>query len=590
MFELYFSALILVLLIAGLIKDVYQPSLLIFVALLLFVIGNVITIDEAFEGFSNTGMITVGFLFIVSAGLQASGIFEKSIIHLLGDRSTPIVFRYLRLLTAVSGFSAFLNNTPIVASLIPVIRGWAKKNGLASSKFLIPISYAAILGGMCTLIGTSTNLIIHGLLLEKGLDGFSFYELTRVGVPVAVIGLIFLSLFSHLLLPSRKELTAKLGDETREFVVEMKVSDEYPNIGKSVQDANLRHLEGLFLFQISRDGQVIAPVGPEEIIKSGDRLFFTGLPETIYELQKSPGLYVVRDLEFDLKNVDSDKLKTYEAVVSSTSRLIGQTVRDSNFRDTYQGVILAIHRAGSRIDKKIGDIEFQPNDTLFIMAKHGFEDRFYHDRDFALVSRSLDIYEKPQWKGNLALGLIVLMVLGASLNVVPIILGAAITASLMILFKILSVKDAKENVNWNVLLYIACSFGVAKGISNSGLSALVGETIVNVLDVFGPAGVIAGVFLLTSSFTWVITNNAVAAIMFPVVLSIAEVIPGDPRPYVITLALGASTCFASPLGYQTNLMVYSAGGYRFSDFMKLGVILNLMVGVVTIWLVYHFYF
>ncbi len=590
MFELYFTAAILILLIVALAKDLYQPSLLIFVALLLLVIGDVITIDQAFEGFSNTGMITVGLLFIVSAGLQASGIYEKTILKLLGNRSTLHILRYFRLLPAVAGFSAFLNNTPIVASLIPVIKSWSRRHNLASSKFLIPISYAAILGGMCTLIGTSTNLIIHGLLLDKGMEGFSFYELTKVGLPVALVSLVLLSLVGYWLLPDRKDITAQLGEKTREFVVEMKVSDEYPHLNKSVEDANLRHLQGLFLFQINRNGDVIAPVSPKEKIRAGDRLFFTGLPETIYELQKTPGLYVVRDLEFDLKNIDSDKLKTYEAVVSSTSSLIGKTVRDSNFRNKYDAVILAIHRAGSRISKKVGDIIFQPNDTLFILAKTGFEKRFYHTQDFALVSRSLDIYEKPKWKGHLALALIVLMVLGASLKLVPIILGAGITASLMVLFGILSVKDAKENVNWNVLLYIACSFGVAKAISNSGLSSTVAHFLVNTLNVFGSMGVIAGVFVLTSSFTWIITNNAVAAIMFPVVLSITQVMPGDPRAYFITLALGASTCFASPMGYQTNLMVYSAGGYKFIDFVRIGLGLNVVVAVLTTFFVYYHFF
>jgi len=590
MFTLIYTIIILVILIIALAKDVFRPSLLILAALLLLIIGDVITIDEGFSGFSNKGMITVGFLFVVSGGLRASGKFQSVIVRLLGKDGTSPFTRYIRLLFPVAGFSAFLNNTPIVASLIPVIKNWAKSNDLPVSKYLIPVSFAAILGGMCTLIGTSTNLVVHGMLLDAGFNGFSFFELTKIGLPAAGVGLLFIALAGWFLLPKRKEITAQLGESTREFVVELKVDKDYPFAQKTVEEANLRHLKGLFLFQITRGDHVIAPVSPSEKIYVGDRLFFTGLPETIFELQKTTGLKVVKDPEFDVNNIDSDKLNTYEAVVSGTSPLIGQTVRDSNFRTRYNGVILAIHRAGSRINKKIGDIVFRPNDTLFILAEKGFEKKWYHARDFSLVSRSLDIYEKPRWKGNLALGIIILMVVFASLKIMPILLSAAVAAILMVVTGILSSEDAKKNVNWNVLLYIACSFGIAKAVTNSGIADGIAGFIVNSLRPFGPAVIAAGIFVLTSLFTWVISNNAVAAIMFPVVLSVSRLLNTDPRPFMLALVFAASTCFASPLGYQTNLMVYNAGNYKFTDFLKIGLILNILIGTVVTLLIYFYFF
>ena len=452
MFTLIYTIIILVILIIALAKDLLRPSLLILAALILLIIGKVITVDEGFAGFSNKGLITIAFLFVVSGGLRASGLFQTVIIRLLGGTGTSSFVRYVRILFPVAGFSAFLNNTPIVASLIPIIKSWTKTKGLPASKFLMPVSFAAILGGMTTLIGTSTNLVVHGMMIDNGLGGFSFFELTKIGLPVAVVALIFLALTSNYLLPSRRELYAELGENTREFVVELKVENDYPFTEHTVEQANLRHLKGLFLFQITRGHEIIAPVTPSEKIYVGDRLFFTGLPETIFELQKTTGLSVVRDPEFDINNIDSDKLNTFEAVVSTTSPLIGQTVRDSNFRTRYNGVILAIHRAGTRINRKIGDIVFRPNDTLFILAEKGFDKKWYHTKDFSLVSRSLDIFEKPRWKGNLALGIILLMVLFASLKIMPILLSAAVAATLMVATGILSPENAKNQ------LIIMCFF------------------------------------------------------------------------------------------------------------------------------------
>ena len=441
-FSIYYTLSIIILMSLFLMKEVVKPSIIVFSALMLLVMGGVINVDEAFAGFSNQGMLTVGFLFVVSAALQSSGAFYDIINRLLGKNKYGTAVRYFRLMIPVASFSAFLNNTPIVASLIPVIKSWSKRNNVAASKFLIPLSYAAILGGICTLIGTSTNLVVHGMLTERGFDGFGFFEISKVGIPVAVFGILFVALIGHYVLPSNKDPMVQLGENTREFVVEMKVGPEYKNVGMTIEEANLRHLQGLFLFQINRADMVIAPVAPDEKIYADDRLFFTGLPDTIYELQRTSGLHVIKDTHFDLKDFYSDKMNTYEAVVSNTSPLLGQTVRDSNFRRRYNAVILAIHRAGARVNKKVGDIIFHPGDTLFMLAKKGFDTEWYNTQDFSLVTSSVDIYAKPKWKGNVALGLLLAMILAAAFKLVPIVIAAAVTAIIMTLFNIISTKDA----------------------------------------------------------------------------------------------------------------------------------------------------
>ena len=587
--SLYTAGVVLLMTIA-LVKELIKPEVIVFSALLLLVFGGVITMNEAVQGFSNKGMLTVAFLFIVSASMQVSGSLDKLVSNLLGKGNHRMYSKYFRLMVPIAGMSAFLNNTPVVATMIPILRRWAKRMSLPPSKFLIPLSYAAIFGGTCTLIGTSTNLVVHGMMLDRGIAGLGFFELTKVSLPVAILGIAFIAFVGHYLLPSKREPLVELGESTREFVVEMTVSADYPMVNKSIKQAGLRHLKGLFLFQITRGQNVIAPVNHDETIRVDDRLFFTGLPETIYELQKTPGLHIVKDLEFDLKNLDSDRLQTYEAVVSNSSHLIGQTVRDSNFRTIYDAVILAIHRSGSRINKKVGDIVFKPGDTLFMLAKKGFDSKWYHTTDFSLVSPSLEVYSKPRWKGNLALFLLAVMILLAAFKVVPMILAAASTAIVMVILNIINPDNALKSVNWGVLLIIASSFGIGQALENSGLATIIASGLIKSLEFLGPLGIIAGIFFITSIYTELITNNAAAAIMFPIALATGKLLNIDPRPLFITLAIAASASFATPIGYQTNLMVYGPGGYRFKDFLKIGVMMNLFVGVAVILIVYGLFF
>ncbi|RME01947.1 MAG: SLC13 family permease, partial [Calditrichaeota bacterium] len=326
-----------------LIKEWFETELVIFSALILLILGKVVSVKQAFAGFSNEGMLTIALLFIVAGSLHHSGIIAQVNPWLFGRNHDGIAKKLLRILFPISAISAFMNNTPLVAMLIPAVRTWCEKNRYAPSKFLIPISYAAILGGMCTLIGTSTNLIVHGLMLDHGMKGMSLFEISAVGIPGALAGLLFIIAFGHRLLPERKEPIIELGENTREYVIELKVTPAYQNANKTIEQAGLRHLQGLFLFQIERNGRVIAPAGPNEKILAGDRLFFTGLPKTILELQKTPGLQLIKDSTFDLKQYNSAEIRTYEAVVSPSSPLIGKNVRDSNFRQRYGAVIIAIH-------------------------------------------------------------------------------------------------------------------------------------------------------------------------------------------------------------------------------------------------------
>jgi di/tricarboxylate transporter len=342
----------------------------------------------------------------------------------------------------------------------------------------------------------------------------------------------------------------------------------------------------LFLFQIERDQKILAPVGHDETIQVGDRLFFTGLPRTIIELQKTAGLTVLKDWRFDLKNYDSDEVRPFEVVISDTSPLIGYNVRESNFRSRYNAAILAIHRSGERIQKKVGDIVLRAGDTLLILARHNFLKDWYNSRDFYLVSESEQIPSKPRWYSPFSLCILMLMILSMALGILPILASVSITAIILVLSKCVTPSEARKSVEWNVLLIIASSFGIAKALDNSGLAYFLASNLILAVGSLGILGILAGVYFMTSLYTEIITNNAAAALLFPIALSAATQAGVDPRPFLIAVALGGSASFATPLGYQTNLMVYGPGGYKFTDFLRIGIPMNIFIGCVAITLIY----
>ncbi len=587
-FSFWYTAILLAAMTFVLVKEYIDADVAVFSVLLLLIIGGVIDVKEAFVGFSNHGMLTVAFMFVVAGALQRTGVLSRIGDYILG-REGKISNKLLRFLPPVSAISAFFNNTPIVAMLIPTVCSWAKKNHVPASKFLIPLSYAAILGGTCTLIGTSTNLVVHGLMLENGLKGMAFFEISRVGIPVAILGLLMVIFVIPKLLPERKEPIVEVGEHIREFVVVMKVEEGYRHIGNSIEKAGLRHLKGLFLFQVERQGKLQTPVGPEEKIQLHDYLFFTGLPETIMDLQKTPGLSLLKDKTFDLKNFDSDDYGTFEVVVSRNSPLIGKNVRESKFRSSYDAVIIAIHRSGERIRQKIGDIVLNSGDTLLILARHNFMERWYHSRDFYLVSKSVDVNSKPRGYSTFSIFILIAMIVVMASGLVPILVVAASVAVILILSKCFTVQDARASVDWKVLIIIASAFGISKGLTNSGVAHFLAEKIISAVGSFGILGVLAGVYFITSVYTEIITNNAAAALLVPIVLSMANQMGAEPRPFLIAVTIAASASFATPIGYQINLMVYGPGGYRFKDFLKAGVLMNILMGVISITVIYSLY-
>lgn len=588
-FEFWFTLAVLIGMTSILVMELADTAMAVFGAMLLLLITGVIDTGEAFAGFSNQGMLAVAFLYVIAAAVHSTGILSTIGAKLMGDEGRSDYQRLISFLPPVAGASAFMNNTPIVAMLIPIIKNYCRRMNLSPSKFMLPLSYAAILGGTCTLIGTSTNLVVHGFLLEKGHAGFQFFDFAWIGIPLTFIGLTAIILFIHRLLPDHKDSMIQLGRNTREFVVVLKVTSEYPEIGKTVEQAGLRHLQGLFLFQIERNGNIIAPVQPDRTIREGDRLFFTGIPSTIVELQKEPGLHVIDDVDFDLKYYDSNQVKPYEIVLSDSSPLIGQTVRESDFRRQYGAVILAIHRNGVRIDEKIGNIRLQPGDTLLILADKEFYNRWYHSPDFLLVSSSDEIPSRSWWQSVSIIVIMLAMITSVVVGLLDMVTAAAAAAVVLLATGMIRGQNALRAIDWRVLVVIASSFGLAAGIENAGIAELAGSALAVLIEPVGLWGAIALVMLITMIYSEMITNNSAAVLIFPIMVSIATTTGYDLFPLAMAVAIGASAAFSTPISYQTNLMVYGPGRYQFTDYLKAGIPMDLIIllsGSTLIYLVF----
>lgn len=541
-------------------------------------VGGIITPAQALGGFANEGMVTVAVLFIVAAGLNETGAVPALIQRLLGRPGGPRSAQ-MRIVAPVTVASALLNNTPIVAMMMPVINDWARRIRIPASLLLIPLSYAAILGGLITLIGTSTNLVVHGLLIDSGREGLGFFEITPVGLVCALVGIAFLIVAGGWLLPKREDAMQAL-DDPREYTLEMVVEPGGPLVGRTIEQAGLRHLPGVYLMEIHRRGRVRPAVGPQERLDADDQLIFVGLVDSIVDLQKTPGLRPATTQVFKLDMPRADRWFV-EAVVSHSCPLIGQSIREGNFRNKYNAVVIAVARNGQRIKRRIGDIILQAGDVLLLEALPAFVEQHRNSNDFYLVSRIQDASPPRHDKAWPASIIMVAMIVLAASGLVTMLQAAAGAAAAMLVFRCVSEETARRRVDWQLLIAIAASFGLGHALESTGAARVVAEGVLSAAG-SDPRMALIAVYGIATLLSAVITNNAAAVLVFPIAMATATRLGVSPMPFVIAIMVGASASFATPLGYQTNLMVYGPGGYTFGDFFRIGMPLSLLIWAVTV--------
>jgi di/tricarboxylate transporter len=572
--------------LSALIRGIAGPDLILMGGLFVLASAGVLTPRETFAGFASPAMMTVGALFVLSAAMRETGALELTLGRLFGQgRGERVVLA--RALPPLAGLSGFLNNAPIVAMMTPLIIDWARRHSIAPSRLLIPLSYSTILGSTITVIGSSVILTADGLVRQSGMQPLGFFELAAVGVPICVVGLGYLLLVAPRLLPSRSDPAAEAGEHTREYTVTLRVEPDCALAGLDIEHAGLRHLPGLFLFEIEREGMSISPVGPEEIVRAGDRLVFAGAVSTIVDLQRTRGLVPL--LEDEEPWLPDPRHPLVEAVLSRSSPLTNRTLRDADFRAVYDAAVIAVHRNGERLSGKIGDIVMRAGDTLLIQATPGFLRTRRNSPDFYLVSEIPDSTPPRHDRAWLAAGVFLTMVVFAATRVLPISLGAFVAGGILIATRCISGTGARRSVQLHVLVVIGAGLGIASAMEKTGAGAAIAGLVVESTHLFGPLAILATIYVVTNMMSELLHHNASVALMFPIAVAAAGQVGVDPRPFAIAVAIGATCAFASPVTYQTHLMVYGPGGYRYTDFLRVGLPLNVLCTVIAIALIPRFW-
>lgn len=509
-FEICFVLLALVGMVIALVLDKMRPGMVLFSVVVLFLCAGILTPQEMLEGFSNKGMITVALLFLVSEGIRQSGALGQLIKQLLPHGKTTVLKAQCRILPVVSFISAFLNNTPVVVIFAPIIKRWAESVKLPSTKFLIPLSYVTILGGLCTLIGTSTNLVVHGMILDAGYAGFSMFELGKVGIFIALAGIVYLLLFSSRLLPDVRTDAMKEDDEE--------------------EDLHHRH--------------------------------------------------------------------RVEAVLGARFPGINKKLRDFNFKRHYGAEVKEIKRNGQSIVSHLGNEYLREGDTLVLLADDSFLQTWGESSVFVLLANGKDNEPVPgRRKRGLALALLIMMIVGATVGELPwfketfpavqldMFFFVSVTTIIMAWTKIFPARKYTKYISWDILITIACAFGISKAMVNSGVADALAGYIIGMTDHYGPQVLLAVIFIITNLFTELVTNNAAAALAFPLALSISSQLGVDPMPFFVVICMAASASFSTPIGYQTNLIVQGIGNYKFTDFVRVGLPLNIITFLISIFLI-----
>ncbi|KGX91817.1 SLC13 family permease [Pontibacillus marinus] len=584
--EMIIVMVTVLLMLIGLIFEITRPDLIVLGTLFLFILMGFVSPEQALAGFSNPGMLTIALLFIVAKVFENSGLIERYMKRFL-EKSNTSTSALARIVVPISGVSAFLNNTPIVVTLTPIIQNWATKHNLSPSKFLIPLSYAAIMGGTVTLMGTSTNLVIHGLLLDFNTSGLSFFQLALVGIPVTLVGLLYLIFFAPKRLPNHPSLKARMNENTKDYLSELIVLSDFPYINRTVEDAGLRNLEGIYLIEIIRKAEKISPVTRKTLLQEGDRLIFTGKIGTMANLQKRKGLQFDTGTDLTLDDLKNGKTKLQEIVISHQSTLTGKTIKANRFRNVYDAAVIAVHRNNERVKGKVGDIAPKAGDVLLLIAGEEFEKKSNEQHDFYVTSHmDSQPFHESESKGWWALAILGVMILLVTFQVLSIFKAMALTVGLFLITNMITIKEAKSALQFQVLLLIASAIGIGNVIIETGTAKWMANQLISHLAPLGTLAILLAIYILTNIFTELITNNAAAVIMFPIAFEVAKDANIEPIGMAIMVAMAASASFLSPIGYQTNLIVYGPGGYKFKDYTLTGLPLTIIAMVITVGIVY----
>lgn len=582
--------LVLLFILISLYREILGPAFTFLVGVLVLGISGVLTPSEILRGFGNEQIAVILLLLLLGDVIRRTAVVEVIFDRLFKSARSYRGF-LSRMTLLISGFSAFLNNTPLVAVMIPYVHSWCKRNDISPSKFLIPLSYAAILGGCATLIGTSTNLIVNGLLVDQGiipgLAPLKIFDFAAVGLPMIIIGWLYLMFVGDRLLPARPDALTQFSLGSREYLIEAKVRDKSPLIGKTIEEAGLRQKSGVHIVEIWRRGYLINVFGSDFLLDRGDILIFAGETEAIADMIGSePGLEIAEVGMLTRKS----RTEVVEVVVSQNSTIANKRVRDANFRSKYDAAIVSVHRNGEQIKGKVGEVILKSGDVLLLFTGENFVARTVATKDFYFISKVKEVVKLEWYKAAVLLGGLILAIILAALNWFPLFLSLLVIVVLSLALRITQPRELPGAIDYNLALIIVLSLALGIAMVKTGTADLVANGVIRLFAPLDKIGILAGIYLITTILAAYISSKASAAIIFPIALQTAVNLHADPMPFILVTAYASAANFMTPVGFQTNLMVYGSGGYSFNDFFRVGAPLTVLYMAVTITILSLMYF
>jgi di/tricarboxylate transporter len=588
-FEILLVFISLGFILYSLYREIFGPSFTFLVAILFLGVFGVLTPSEILEGFGNEQVAIIIMLLLLGDVIRRTGIVESVFDRLFRNAKSYKGF-LSRMMIIVATFSSFLNNTPLVAVMMPYVDNWCKRNRYSVSKFLIPLSYAAILGGSITLIGTSTNLIVNGLVSEQNiveLKELQMFDFIYVGLPMVVIGFLYIIFFGHKLLPGNETQKEEFSPQGRQYLVETRIRQKSSLVGKNLVDTELRNLKGLKLVELQRGLNILLP-SEDIVLEQNDILLFSGDNERFVELLNTSTGLIVPEVGMLYRRKQPE---VTEIIVSQNSTLIGRELGQINFRARYDAAVLAIHRNGEQIKNSIRHEILRAGDVLLVYAGEAFDNRTKNSHDFYFLSRIRDIVKVENWKIFLMLGGTVISIILAALHVSGgLFFGLLVVLMMALLFKITTPKELPKGIDYDLALIIVMSLALGTAMIKTNAAEILSDAFISVFMPLGKVGVLFGVYLITTLLAAYITNKAAVGIIFPIAIVMANNLGLDPKPFVLTVAYAAAANFMTPIGYQTNLMVYGPGKYSFNDFFKIGTPLTILYMITTVLILSYMYF